>query len=197
MKAYPHWRRIQIHPELSGRIAIQFNGHSFAQFGTNANSSPVWMDLNKQESWHCPGQCGGAKSFFSLGTHGRGHVERFDWLGEERRMFSPTQLPQAHSLQRLKAWAYSHRMRNQICMQICTQTLWCCLQPVWTLPFTAVCSIICVCLLQGAPRPVWTRPWETLSRNAVPKNVATSKAIVSRIPFSLAKVPNSRQFLTK
>ena len=27
-------------------------------------------------------------------------------------------------------------------MQICVQTLWCCLQPVWTLPLTKVCSII-------------------------------------------------------
>ena len=43
-------------------------------------------------------------------------------------------------------------------MQICVQTLWCCLQPVWTLPFTAVCSIICVRVLQGAPRLVWTGP---------------------------------------
>ena len=42
----------------------------------------------------------------------------------------------------------SHRTRRQICMQICVQTLWCCLQPVWTLPFTAVCPIICACLLK-------------------------------------------------
>ncbi len=38
------------------------------------------------------------------------------------------------------------------------QTLSCCLQPVWTLPFTAVCFIICVRVLQGAARPVWTGP---------------------------------------
>ena len=29
----------------------------------------------------------------------------------------------------------SHRTRKQVCVQICVQTLWCCLQPVWTLPF--------------------------------------------------------------
>ena len=33
----------------------------------------------------------------------------------------------------------------QICTQICVQTLWCSLQPVWTLPFTAVCSFACTC----------------------------------------------------
>ncbi len=38
----------------------------------------------------------------------------------------------------------SHRTRKQICMQICVQTLWCCVQPVWTLLFTTVCSASCV-----------------------------------------------------
>ncbi len=52
----------------------------------------------------------------------------------------------------------SHRTRKQICMQICVQTLWCCLQPVWTLALTTVCPINCLRLLQGAPRPVWTGP---------------------------------------
>ena len=52
----------------------------------------------------------------------------------------------------------SHRTCKQICVQICMQTLWCCLQPVWTLPFAAVCPIICLRLLQGAPRPVWMGP---------------------------------------
>ncbi len=55
-------------------------------------------------------------------------------------------------------WPHSHRTRKQICAQICVQTLWCCLQPVWTLLFTAVCSIICMRGLQGAPCPVWTAP---------------------------------------
>ncbi len=49
---------------------------------------------------------------------------------------------------------HSHRTRKPICMQ----TLWCCLQPVWTLPFAAVSSIICMHVVQGAPRPVWTGP---------------------------------------
>ncbi len=52
----------------------------------------------------------------------------------------------------------SHRTHKQICTQIWVQTLWCCLQPVWTLPLTTVCSIFCVRLLQGAPHPVWTGP---------------------------------------
>ena len=52
----------------------------------------------------------------------------------------------------------SHRTRNQVCTQICMQTLWCCLQAVWTLPLTTMCSKICVCLLWGALRPVWTGP---------------------------------------
>ena len=43
---------------------------------------------------------------------------------------------------------HSHRTRKQICMQSCVQTLWCCLQPVWTLPLTTVCSMICVRVLQ-------------------------------------------------
>ena len=47
IKAHPHWRQIRIHPVLSGRIATHFNGNSFAKFGTNANSSPVWMGLNE------------------------------------------------------------------------------------------------------------------------------------------------------
>ncbi len=52
---YSHRRRIRIRPELS---ATCFNGNSFAQFGTNANSSPVWMGLhstwnNQQESSIC------------------------------------------------------------------------------------------------------------------------------------------------
>ncbi len=51
-----------------------------------------------------------------------------------------------------------YRTRKRICAQICMQTLWCCLQPVWILSFTAVCSIICMRVLQGAPRPVWTGP---------------------------------------
>ncbi len=34
--------------------------------------------------------------------------------------------------------------RKQICMQICVQTLWCCMQPVWTLPLTTMCSIVCM-----------------------------------------------------
>ncbi len=38
----------------------------------------------------------------------------------------------------------SHRTRKQICTQICMQTLWCCVQPVWTLPFAAMCPIACV-----------------------------------------------------
>ncbi len=38
----------------------------------------------------------------------------------------------------------SHRMRKQICRQICVQTLWCCLQCVWTLPLTIMCSKICM-----------------------------------------------------
>ena len=58
----------------------------------------------------------------------------------------------------------SHRMREQICTQICMQTLSCCMQPVWTLPFTTVCSIICMRMLQGAPRPVWTGPWDMCNR---------------------------------
>ena len=37
---------IGIHPELSGRIAIHFNGNSFAHFGTNAKPSPVWIGLS-------------------------------------------------------------------------------------------------------------------------------------------------------
>ncbi len=53
---------------------------------------------------------------------------------------------------------YSHRTRKHICMQICVQTLWCCMQPVWTLPLTTMCSIICMRLLRGDPRPVWTGP---------------------------------------
>ena len=51
--------------------------------------------------------------------------------------------------------ARSHRMRKHIGMQ----TLWCCLQAVWTLLLTAVCSIICMLILYGAPRPVWTGPY--------------------------------------
>ncbi len=56
--------------------------------------------------------------------------------------------------------ALSHRTRKQICMQIClqTQTLWCCLQAVWTLPLTIMCSKICMRVLRGALRPVWTGP---------------------------------------
>ncbi len=50
----------------------------------------------------------------------------------------------------------SHRTRKQIGAQICVQTLWCCLQPLWTLPLTTVCPIIC--LLGGALRTVWTGP---------------------------------------
>ncbi len=50
--------------------------------------------------------------------------------------------------------ARSHRTRKQISMQ----TLWCCLQPVWTLPLTIMCSKIGIHLLRGAPRPVWTGP---------------------------------------
>ncbi len=45
LKGYPHRRRISIRHELSGRIAIHFNGNSFAQLGMNANSSLVWMGL--------------------------------------------------------------------------------------------------------------------------------------------------------
>ncbi len=52
----------------------------------------------------------------------------------------------------------SHRMRKHICVQICMQIFWCCLQSVWTLPLTAVYSIICMPLLRGALRPVWTGP---------------------------------------
>ncbi len=44
-KGYPYERRIGIRPELSGRIAIHFNGNLFAQFETNTNSSPVWMEI--------------------------------------------------------------------------------------------------------------------------------------------------------
>ncbi len=47
---------------------------------------------------------------------------------------------------------------HRTCQQICVQTLWCCLQAVWTLPLTTICSIIYVCLLRGALRPVWTGP---------------------------------------
>ncbi len=54
--------------------------------------------------------------------------------------------------------ARSHRTRKHICTQICMQTLWCCLQAVWTLLLTTMCSIICVHMLQGAPHPVWTGP---------------------------------------
>ena len=51
--------------------------------------------------------------------------------------------------------ARSHRTRKQICVQ----TLWCCLQPVWTLPLTIMCCKMCLRLFRGAPRPVWTGPW--------------------------------------
>ncbi len=50
----------------------------------------------------------------------------------------------------LSSWSFgphSHRAREQICTQICMQILWCCFQPVWTLPFT--CSVfhnLCVCV---------------------------------------------------
>ncbi len=40
---YPHRRRIGMCPELSKRIAIEMYGNSSIQFGTNSNSSPVWM----------------------------------------------------------------------------------------------------------------------------------------------------------
>ena len=46
------------------------------------------------------------------------------------------------------------------------QTLWCRLQPVWTLPLMRMCSKICICLLQGAPRPVWTGLQESLVGSA-------------------------------
>ncbi len=62
-----------------------------------------------------------------------------------------------HCLHGCRIRPHSHRTHKQICIQICVQTLWCCLQPVWTLPLTAVCSIICVRVLQGAPLSVWTR----------------------------------------
>ncbi len=39
-KANLHWTQNGIHPELSGRIAVPFNGNSFAQFVMNVNSSP-------------------------------------------------------------------------------------------------------------------------------------------------------------
>ncbi len=44
----------------------------------------------------------------------------------------------------------SHRTRKQICAQIWVQTLWCFLQPVWTLTFATMCSRICVRVLRGA-----------------------------------------------
>ncbi len=45
VKGYPHRRRVENRRELSLRIAIYFNGNSFAQFGTKSNSSLVWMGL--------------------------------------------------------------------------------------------------------------------------------------------------------
>ncbi len=54
--------------------------------------------------------------------------------------------------------ARSHRTRKHICTQICMQTLWCCLQVVWTLRLNTMCSIIYMRLLQGVPRLVWTGP---------------------------------------
>ncbi len=43
----------------------------------------------------------------------------------------------------------SHRTPEQICMQICVQTLWCCLCAGWTLPLTTMpllscCEVLCV-----------------------------------------------------
>ena len=60
-------------------------------------------------------------------------------------------------------------------MQICVQTLWCCLQAVWILPLTTVCSTICVRPLQGVLRPVWTGPKpasRSLSRTHHVKHIA-------------------------
>ena len=46
------------------------------------------------------------------------------------------------------SWAPFTQERKQICTQICLQTLWCCMQPMWTLPLTTMCSIICVRMLK-------------------------------------------------
>ncbi len=46
LEGHPHQRRIAIY----GRIATHFNGNSFAQFGTNSHSSPVWMGLHGDDS---------------------------------------------------------------------------------------------------------------------------------------------------
>ncbi len=40
-------------------------------------------------------------------------------------------------------------MHKQICVQICAQTLWCCMQPVWTLPFA--CSNVSQCIACEVP----------------------------------------------
>ena len=69
----------------------------------------------------------------------------------------------------------SHRTCKQICTQIYVQTLWCCLQAVWTLPLTTMCSIICICLLQGAPHPVWTGPRDLIPASLNPKTINLSQ----------------------
>ncbi len=46
LKGYPRQRQIGIRPELSGWIAMYFNGNSSAQFGSYSNSFAVWMGLN-------------------------------------------------------------------------------------------------------------------------------------------------------
>ncbi len=58
------------------------------------------------------------------------------------RLSQPQDMANTHAVVR----ARSHKTRKHICMQICVQTLWCCLQAVWTLPFTTMCFIIwCAC----------------------------------------------------
>ncbi len=158
-----------------------FGKTTFVQFGLLWPFSPVnsCCELNLQWTWKGWGACClkwcWTQSFVWLWckTKPKKKVAFVIWqkdvvvkrLGRECKTSHWTQFPVAFP----SLTPHSHRTRQQICRQICMQTLWCCLQPMWILPFTAVCPIICVCLLWGAPRPVWTRP----NRNPLlPTNVA-------------------------
>ena len=174
--------------ECSHRLQATSKG-LHANLHTNLLTCPVWMEPKKAQVYKMSKTGNQHKSLPTLSKNAQVHNSI---LVTSNCKIWKTQVPDCFldwrtvPVRNLKTWCQlfqmditnfpgnfgpcSHMTHKQICAQIWVQTLWCCLQPVWTLPFTAVCSRICVRMLQGAPHPVGacahaprshTTPWLT------------------------------------
>ena len=95
-------------------------------------SDPVCVELQKESMMSLESQI-----FFLLSCFCRwlGFGLMFTWICTKNNLFWSMKAV-------LDVRPRSHRTRQHICMQIWVQTLWCFLQPVWTLPLMIMCSKI-------------------------------------------------------